>query len=87
MQNGQVTHDASSDTYYFACPHCSGMCAVRRSDIRCTIFRHAMWLDGRFVPPHASRRECEQWLRNREVFGCARPFRFDGERVSVCDYI
>jgi hypothetical protein len=39
------------------------------------------------VNPHASKAECEKWVRNGEVYGCGKPFRFDGDNVSICGYI
>ena len=83
-----VLHDPETDVFYFECPHCTLMCQVPREEIRCTIFRHAVFKDSmRFVPPHASKHTCEDWLKNGLVWGCAKPFKFDGETVSVCGYI
>ena len=31
--------------------------------------------------------ECEKWLENKLVWGCAKPFKFDGKKVEKCDYI
>lgn len=94
MQDGTatvVTHDPHTRMYYFECPHCHAMCQVHHDDIRCTIFRHAVWKAGndrhRFVPSHASQEECERWVREDAVWGCTKPFRFDGKRVEICDYL
>lgn len=85
---GDVHHDTENDTFYFACPHCGVMCEVPKALIRCGIFRHAVHKGSmKFVDPHASRKECEEWLRNGVVHGCAKPFRFDGEIVAMCEYI
>ena len=74
--------------FYFNCPHCKMLCQVPRSEIRCTIFRHAVFKKGmKFVPPHASKTDCEKWLSDGTVFGCAKPFKFDGKKVVKCDYI
>lgn len=83
-----VVHDKENDIFYFKCPHCLLFCQVPRSEIRCTIFRHAVFKkDMKFVPPHAKKSECEMWLKNGLVYGCAKPFKFDGEKVEICDYI
>ncbi len=83
-----VVHDPDEDIFYFECPHCNTLCQVPRSEIRCTIFRHAVYKDGmRFVPPHASKETCETWLKEGKVWGCAKPFKFDGNKVEKCDYI
>ena len=41
----------------------------------------------RFVNPHASKEECERWLQEDLVFGCTKPFKFDGRKVEICGYI
>ena len=83
-----VYHDRDSDTFYFECPHCSLLCQVPRGEIRCTVFRHAVFKkNSKFVDPHASKEKCEEWLRNNLVYGCAKPFKFDGNTVEICDYI
>jgi hypothetical protein len=84
----EVVHDTSADTFYFACPHCEMLCQVPRSEIRCTIFRHAVFKDSmKFVPPHAPKTECDMWIEKGLVWGCAKPFRFDGRVVEKCGYI
>lgn len=88
MSNRSVVHDSDQDIFYFECPHCKMLCQVPRSEIRCTIFRHAVYKDQmKFVPPHASKETCEAWLKEGKVWGCAKPFKFDGNKVEKCDYI
>ena len=83
-----ISHDKEKDIFYFECPHCHIMCQVPRSEIRCTVFRHAVFKKNmEFVPPHASRKICEEWISKDEVWGCAKPFKFNGRKVEKCDYI
>ena len=83
-----VTYDEQTHYYTFLCPNCTGPVQVHKTEIRCTIFRHAVYKQTlAFVNPHASRTECERWLREGLVYGCARPFKFDGKQVQTCDYI
>jgi len=83
-----IIHDKEDDIFYFNCPHCDLMCQVPRSEIRCTIFRHAVFKKNMtFVPPHASKKECERWLNNNLVWGCTKPFKFDGKTIQKCGYI
>ena len=84
----KIEHDRESDIFYFKCPHCSLMCQVPRNEIRCTIFRHAVFKkNSAFVPPHAPKEECERWLKEDLVWGCAKPFKFNGTTVEKCGYI
>ena len=83
-----VSFDSTTGTYTFPCPHCKVMCMVAESDIRCEIFRHANFKKGmRLVPPHASKAECMSWVENGKVWGCGKPFRFNGKQVEICGYI
>ena len=83
-----IQHDKETDIFYFECPHCHILCQVPRSEIRCTIFRHAVFKKGmKFVPPHASKQECQRWLDAGLVYGCAKPFRFTGTKIETCGYI
>jgi hypothetical protein len=64
------------------------MCQVHKNDIRCTIFRHAVYKKNlTFVDPHASKSNCEEWIRKGLVYGCGKPFIFDGKKVKICGYI
>lgn len=83
-----ILYDEKEDSYSFSCPHCGLICIVHSSDIRCTIFRHAVFKKNlEFVPPHASKEECERWIDQGLVYGCAKPFKFDGISVNIIDYI
>ena len=83
-----IVYIKNDEMYYFQCPHCKIMCQVHKSDIRCTIFRHAVYKkDLSFVNPHATKEECDMWIQKREVYGCGKPFKFDGEKVEICGYI
>ena len=83
-----VIHDKESDIFYFECPHCKLLCQVPRNEIRCTIFRHAVFKkDMIFVPPPAPKAECDTWLKKKLVWGCAKPFKFNGRTVEKCGYI
>lgn len=74
--------------YFIECPHCKLMCEIRANDIKCKIFRHAVFKTNlEFVDPHANKETCEQWIATGKVWGCAKPFYFDGKTVKKCDYI
>jgi len=83
-----IIYVKGQDLYYFPCPHCNAICQVNKNDIRCTIFRHAVnKKDCSFVNPHASKEDCERWVLNGEVYGCGKPFKFDGTKVEICGFI
>ena len=83
-----IIYDKDNDIYYFPCPHCTLLCQVKRSEISCNIFRHAVFKQSmKHVPPHSSKEDCERWWSQGLVYGCAKPFKFDGKQVKTCDYI
>ncbi len=75
--------------FYFECPHCSVTVEVPRDWVACTIFRCGAYRTAGLPPigPHTSRAECERLVREGLIWGCGRPFKFDGLRVSICEYI
>ena len=76
------------DYYLVTCPHCQGTVQVFNHEIRCTIFRHGSYKkDGRQMNPHSSKEECDRAFENDLIYGCGKPFRFDGQSISICDYI
>jgi len=84
----QLVHDSDSDTYSFQCPHCHLYCQVSLKQINCEIFRHGVYKkDYSFLSPHASKAVCDRVKAENLIWGCAKPFRFDGSTVTPCDYI
>ena len=74
------------------CPHCKHLVFI--SEIACAIFRHAAFKNTmQQVPPHASKHDCDRWIAEELVYGCARPFRLMKEDINsdykaiICDYI
>ena len=66
---------------------------MRRAELNCCIFRHAVFKDTmQPIHPHAPREVCEKLVADGAVIGCAAPFRVvtqaDGAFVAVpCEYI
>ena len=74
--------------YLLACPHCGGKITVLHGELNCQIFRHGAYIkNGRPIPPHATQAECQRLVNEKLIYGCGKPFRFDGEKASICDYI
>lgn len=74
--------------YVVKCPHCHGHVFVPTNEVNCTIFRHAVLKDsGEQLNPHANKATCDRLRVENKIYGCGRPFKFDGQSVSVCGYI
>lgn len=81
-----VNFDEATQIYLFACPHCNDLIQVARADINCQIFRHAVYKNNHMqIPPHSSKEVCDALIASGEVYGCARPFIFNGNAVFGTD--
>ena len=77
---------AVDNVHLCMCPHCG--VAVVVVDIACGIFRCGELKNGQGqIPSHADRAMCDKLVREGLVWGCAKPFRFDGRVATACDYI
>lgn len=84
----KIFFDRESESYFFNCPHCGDMIQVLKSEIRCKIFRHGVYKENlKQVPPHSKKSLCDKLREENLVYGCCKPFKFDGEKVEICGYI
>ena len=98
----EIDHDALDEkngnqrrtAYVFPCPHCGIRIQVFEHEIACTIFRHAYMKNTKNqIGPHTSKEQCDNFVANNQVVGCARPFRFirasgsEPAHVIPCGYI
>ena len=91
-KNNIATLDPDSGSYLFECPHCDGLVQVRKEDIACAIFRHAVYKStGEQLNPHAPREVCDRLILLKLINGCGKPFKFvrkGGESfVQKCEYV
>jgi hypothetical protein len=80
-----------SDNNYIivACPHCQDLILIYKSQIRCRIFRHGVYIKtNKPIKPHLSQKECNSLLSSKKILGCAKPFRLNDEnKTEICEYI
>ena len=72
------------------CPHCNDYVLI--SQLQCGIFRHGVYIKTKKpIPPHASRKQCDDLIKCKLIFGCGKPFQVKLINnvivVSVCKYI
>ena len=72
------------------CPHCN--IPVLIEELNCSIFRHGVFIKTNTqIPPHASKKECEYYIKNNLIFGCGKPFKIikinNHLLPEICDYI
>ena len=85
-----IKYDTDTNCYYFQCPHqdCKLIIAVKKDMINCKIFRHGVFKDSlKQLDPHASQKICTQVKKDDLIYGCGKPFYFDGQHVSFCGFI
>ena len=68
------------------CPHCNEMVIIEQ--LNCAIFRHGVFkASGKQIPPHSSKEECDNWVKNNNIYGCGKPFKVEEGKAVICDYI
>ena len=72
------------------CPHCDNYIIIKK--INCGIFRHGIFIkDKKQIDPHASKENCDNYIKNNLIYGCGKPFRItnvdDKWIIEICDYI
>ena len=82
----------NEDFYFFLCPHCKEEIIVKKDEMNCKIFRHAVYKHNfEQVNPHLPYDQCKYLLDNDKVFGCCKPFQiiFEDNKLfaQICDYI
>jgi len=88
IKMSSVIYNKEERVYYFECPHCQLLCQVSNNDLNCEIFRHAVTKDNMlFIDPHTPKEKCEELVSSGSVWGCGKPFKFDGTSIKICDYI
>ena len=87
-KDDSIIYDKYADTFIVKCPHCFNLCSIATKEIRCKIFRHGILKSNlKPIPPHSSKELCDYLAQNGLVYGCAKPFTFDGNTIEKCDYI
>jgi hypothetical protein len=69
----------------FPCPHCGGYIQVQKNQINCKIFRHGVKKNMTQIPPHSTKAQCDAYLKSGNVYGCCKPFLFDGTNAVATD--
>jgi hypothetical protein len=66
------------------CPHCQQKIWIE--EINCGIFRCGVLKNGKQIPPHASKEECNNYIK-KGIYGCGKPFQIINNTIFICDYI
>lgn len=89
MSQKQVTLDAG--IYRFECPSCNISLEVQQTQLNCQVFRCGVFKsNNQPINPHCPKALCEQYIKNKLIWGCAKPFKFvkgSPPHVEKCGYI
>jgi len=74
----------------FICPHCENFIVIK--EINCGIFRHGVFInDNKQIDPHETKENCENFIKNKLIYGCGKPFRLlnnnNNWEIEICEYI
>lgn len=74
--------------FQFECPWCGGTIQVEKEQINCKIFRHGVLKsNGQQINQHLPEDKCIELTTFNKIWGCGKPFIFDGSVVVRCGYI
>jgi hypothetical protein len=89
IKNMELLIELVDDKYYLTyCPWCNIYTKIKKKRLNCTIFRcGAMKSDGQPIPPHLPKDQCDKLVEDNLIYGCSKPFKFDGNTIETCGYI
>ena len=68
------------------CPHCNQLIFI--VELNCCIFRCGIFKSNfNQIPPHLSKRDCDELVKQNLIYGCSKPFRINNNKALICDYI
>jgi hypothetical protein len=71
---------------FVECPHCG--VSIEILEVNCGIFRCGILKsNGTQIDPHLPKEGCDALKNADKIWGCCRPFKYEGGKAIVCDYI
>ena len=71
------------------CPNCNNPVLI--AELNCRIFRHGVLKSNNTqINPHASKEECDYYIKNDLIYGCGKPFKIlkgSDFKTNVCEYV
>lgn len=84
MENSIILNN---NVYHFNCPHCNILIQVEKNQINCKIFRCGIYKsNGQPIGPHTKKEECDRLFNQELIYGCSKPFKFNGKVIEKCGY-
>ena len=71
---------------FIFCPNCG--VSIEVLEINCRIFRcGVLKTTMEPIPPHSSKEDCERFIKEDLIYGCGKPFYFDGTNTTTYNYL
>jgi len=87
-QEEAIPITSDGDTFIFECPQCAELLTVERKDVNCRVFRHGVYKSTlQAIDPHTPKDECERLMSEGRIYGCGKPFFFDGVVAKKSDWV
>ena len=86
----QQLEDNTIDYIVYHCPYedCRLMCVVYKNELNCRIFRCGYnKTNNQQIPQHLPKIECDKLRNDPNIIGCTRPYKFELDAPTICDYI
>jgi len=92
LEQQSVQHHQLDEHDYlvYHCPYkeCNILNIVYNNEIHCGIFRCGYNNStGQQIPQHATKTECDILRNDKNIIGCAQPYRLVGKLPTICGYI
>lgn len=73
-------------TKFINCPHCG--LDLEILEINCKIFRCGVYKNTfKQIYQHLNKKECDALKSKDLIYGCSKPFYYDGSVLKIIDYI
>ena len=81
--------ELNSKELLLTCPMCRMQFVVAKNEINCKIFRCGyLKTNLKQIPPHLTKKECDELVITNSVFGCCAPFELSENMTQtfICSY-
>jgi hypothetical protein len=77
-----------NNVFTIKCPWCNYTVQVLPDQINCKIFRCGnLKNNNEPINPHLPKVYCDYLSTKDLIFGCGKPFEFDGKTIKKCEYV
>ena len=88
IPNTSISKDDKKCLAFSLSTLCGLMIEMRYDQLNCKIFRCGVYKKyGKQIDTHSTKEVCDQIFKDNLIWGCGKPYMFDGTKVEICGYI